>query len=235
MAVLALSLLLALAEGSGFSECAAGSTAAHCQDFLSSQEDDGNALIQQKSAAVVSTHSSFGPFTPSPPAPSPSASSSSPSSSTTAVCNTFITNMLSSFASSNMDLTDFLSPTTVMSALTEQMNSGAMDAETAMTCLQELMNYGNQNAIPDECMLSNGMADPACCMYVKRCSSTNPADSCPTTIFGGLFTATGVTCVGSQVLSPVAMGVCKCNTGVCMTTSPSQTTTDGQMMYCSSS
>ncbi|CAE8582530.1 unnamed protein product [Polarella glacialis] len=97
-----------------------------------------------------------------------------------------------------------------------------MNPADALTCTRKAFNFADPSHIPDECMIpgSSGKVDPACCMYVKRCSPTNPLDSCPWETFG--YWSPGVTCVGSNPLSPVATGVCKCRVGNCLTGTCSQ-------------
>lgn len=88
-------------------------------------------------------------------------------------------------------------------------NGNSADFSKSMGCLKYALVYADKHYIPEECVTSTGDLDPSCCVHEKRCSTTNPADGCPWTTFG--VNAPSVTCIGSHELSPVPMGVCKCN------------------------
>lgn len=99
---------------------------------------------------------------------------------------------------------------TMMGLLTQSDNQ-----VDSIKCLKMALAYADQNVLPEECMLQDGKIHPSCCVYEKRCSSTNPLDGCPALVFPprNLFDPSGssdVTCVGSHQLSPVATGVCMC-------------------------
>lgn len=84
----------------------------------------------------------------------------------------------------------------------------------SIKCLKMALDYADQHALPEDCILENGQVHSSCCVYEKRCSATNPLDGCPSFVFPprNIFDpdSSDVTCVGSNELSPVATGVCKC-------------------------
>lgn len=99
-----------------------------------------------------------------------------------------------------------------MQQLITQLFQGA-DYAQSMKCLKFALDYADKKVLPTECILPGGDVDPACCTQEKRCSTTNPLDGCPWTVFG--VGAKSVTCVGSHQFSPVPTGVCKCMVGTC--------------------
>ena len=98
---------------------------------------------------------------------------------------------------------------TMLGLLTQSRNQ-----VDSIKCLKMALDYADQNVLPADCMLQNGKIHPSCCVYEKRCSSTNPLDGCPALVFPprNIFDqqSSDVTCVGSHELSPVATGVCMC-------------------------
>lgn len=97
----------------------------------------------------------------------------------------------------------------MMGLLTQSQNQ-----VDSIKCLKMALDYADQNVLPGDCMLQDGKIHPSCCVYEKRCSSTNPLDGCPAFVFPprNIFDpqSSDVTCVGSHELSPVATGVCMC-------------------------
>eukprot|EP00931_Biecheleriopsis_adriatica_P034042 TRINITY_DN19703_c0_g1_i1.p1 TRINITY_DN19703_c0_g1~~TRINITY_DN19703_c0_g1_i1.p1 ORF type:complete len:289 (-),score=44.21 TRINITY_DN19703_c0_g1_i1:223-1089(-) len=128
------------------------------------------------------------------------------------VCQSFLQEMMNSITTLPSSAAGAASATQAVQQMTQDLLNG-QNYTQAFGCMKYAMIYADKHYMPEECVLSDGSTDPACCVYEKRCSTTNKLDGCPWTVFGT--GATTVDCVGSAELSPVPMGVCKCKVGTC--------------------